>query len=273
MSGSQPRTQCDRSALSANRQKRLASSRECGARGNKPRAQWTDVCLAPAGVPGAQPLAARVSRSETHQCASPLSSTFTVLHDSSLRQVSGVFNPFHARIGENSHLHRVQTSMATRQEIQAKLAAIDQKKADALKALQVKRAKLKAARAARTAYQIPAPLGCPPQNPRRCLHLGKLEHAGLSPQALTFDDKRFFDWLIRPNDRAVFETPPPGTPAPETRAANAPHLATTDTPLNVPFDDKDQAKALGAHWNPEKKVWFVPAGRELAPFTAWLGSP
>ena len=34
--------------------------------------------------------------------------------------------------------------MATREEIQAKLAAIDLKKAEALKALQAKRAKLKA---------------------------------------------------------------------------------------------------------------------------------
>jgi hypothetical protein len=164
--------------------------------------------------------------------------------------------------------------MATRQDIQAKLAAIDQKKADALKALQVKRTKLKA--------QL-AQLERPTKSQRRldarrkilvgAFILEELEHAGLSPQALTFNSKRFFDWLIRPNDRAVFEPPPPGTPAPETHAANAPHLATADTPLNVPFDDKDQAKALGAHWNPEKKVWFVPAGRDLAPFTAWLSSP
>jgi hypothetical protein len=43
--------------------------------------------------------------------------------------------------------------MATREEIQARLAAIDQKKADALKALQAKRAKLKAqARQARSTH-------------------------------------------------------------------------------------------------------------------------
>jgi hypothetical protein len=33
---------------------------------------------------------------------------------------------------------------------------------------------------------------------------------------------------------------------------------------------KDRAKALGATWQPDKKRWVVPAGRDLAPFQAWL---
>jgi Domain of unknown function (DUF5710) len=41
--------------------------------------------------------------------------------------------------------------------------------------------------------------------------------------------------------------------------------------LNVPFAEKDQAKALGAIWQPEQKRWVVPAGLELEPFKAWLG--
>ncbi len=49
-----------------------------------------------------------------------------------------------------------------------------------------------------------------------------------------------------------------------------PRMATTDTALNVPFEQKDQAKALGAAWQPDKKRWVVPAGRDLTPFTAWL---
>lgn len=40
--------------------------------------------------------------------------------------------------------------------------------------------------------------------------------------------------------------------------------------LSVPFRDKDAAKALGARWDPLQRMWFVPAGRELAPFAAWL---
>ncbi|MDP9088866.1 MAG: DUF5710 domain-containing protein [Pseudomonadota bacterium] len=159
--------------------------------------------------------------------------------------------------------------MATRQDIQAKLAAIDQKKADALKALQTKRAKLKAQLA-----QLDRPTKSQRRlDARRKILLGafvleQLEHAGISPQALTFEGKRFFDWLVRPNDRAVFELTP-SAPTPET-SSSAPHIATTDTALNVPFADKDQAKALGAHWVPDKKLWVVPAGLDLTPFQAWL---
>lgn len=42
------------------------------------------------------------------------------------------------------------------------------------------------------------------------------------------------------------------------------------TYLNVPFRDKDSAKALGARWDPAQRQWYVPAGLELAPFVAWL---
>ena len=42
------------------------------------------------------------------------------------------------------------------------------------------------------------------------------------------------------------------------------------TYLQVPFRDKDSAKALGARWDPAQRQWYVPAGRELAPFAAWL---
>jgi hypothetical protein len=60
--------------------------------------------------------------------------------------------------------------------------------------------------------------------------LEQLEHAGSSPRALSFEGKRFFDWLVRPNDRAVFETPE--------IQSSAPRIAATETPLNVPFADK-----------------------------------
>ena len=42
------------------------------------------------------------------------------------------------------------------------------------------------------------------------------------------------------------------------------------TYLNVPFRDKDSAKALGARWDPARRQWYVPDGRELAPFASWL---
>lgn len=39
--------------------------------------------------------------------------------------------------------------------------------------------------------------------------------------------------------------------------------------LNVPFHDKDKAKALGARWHADKKQWFVPDGKDTAPFEQW----
>lgn len=166
--------------------------------------------------------------------------------------------------------------MATRAEIEARLAAIDQKKTEAIKALQAKRVKLKAKlaqlnRPTKSARRLDA---------RRKILLGafvleQLEHAGSSPERFTLEGKRFFDWLLRPNDRAVFEitadASSTSSSSPEQSPSPAARIAATDTPLNVPFTDKDRAKALGAHWQPEHKHWFVPAGRDLAPFAAWLG--
>ena len=47
--------------------------------------------------------------------------------------------------------------------------------------------------------------------------------------------------------------------------------AVANTYLNVSFKDKDAAKALGARWDGLQKQWFVPPGRELAPFAQWQG--
>jgi DNA topoisomerase-3 len=40
------------------------------------------------------------------------------------------------------------------------------------------------------------------------------------------------------------------------------------TPLTVPFDSRDKAKALGARWDGDRKVWVVPKGVDAAPFKA-----
>lgn len=40
--------------------------------------------------------------------------------------------------------------------------------------------------------------------------------------------------------------------------------------LNVPFSEKDQAKALGARWDGSTKRWYVPEGKPTAPFQQWL---
>lgn len=47
-------------------------------------------------------------------------------------------------------------------------------------------------------------------------------------------------------------------------------MTTTNISLKVPFNEKDQAKALGARWNAEAKQWYVPQGVDSAPFAKWF---
>jgi hypothetical protein len=39
--------------------------------------------------------------------------------------------------------------------------------------------------------------------------------------------------------------------------------------LTVPYAEKDDARALGARWNPTRKRWYVPDGVDVAPFAKW----
>lgn len=40
--------------------------------------------------------------------------------------------------------------------------------------------------------------------------------------------------------------------------------------LNVPYKEKDEVKRLGAWWDVDLKKWFVPQGKDLAPFERWV---
>lgn len=40
--------------------------------------------------------------------------------------------------------------------------------------------------------------------------------------------------------------------------------------LEVPFSEKDEAKALGARWDPANRTWYVPAGVDPGTFRRWL---
>jgi hypothetical protein len=40
--------------------------------------------------------------------------------------------------------------------------------------------------------------------------------------------------------------------------------------LAVPFDEKDQARGLGAKWDPARRVWFVQNQENLQPFLRWM---
>lgn len=40
--------------------------------------------------------------------------------------------------------------------------------------------------------------------------------------------------------------------------------------LNVPYAEKDEAKALGAKWNPELKKWYVENRKDYYKFKKWI---
>lgn len=42
------------------------------------------------------------------------------------------------------------------------------------------------------------------------------------------------------------------------------------TYLNVPFEEKDVAKGLGARWDAQRKQWYAPEGSDLAQFERWM---
>ncbi|EBM5962854.1 TPA: zincin-like metallopeptidase domain-containing protein [Salmonella enterica subsp. enterica serovar 16:l,v:-] len=49
------------------------------------------------------------------------------------------------------------------------------------------------------------------------------------------------------------------------------NLAQENTPINVPFKERNEAKAQGAKWDREKQTWYVPQGVSLDKFTKWNG--
>ncbi len=42
------------------------------------------------------------------------------------------------------------------------------------------------------------------------------------------------------------------------------------TNLRVPYAEKDEAKRLGARWDPAQKVWYIQNVEDTAPFSRWL---
>jgi hypothetical protein len=43
--------------------------------------------------------------------------------------------------------------------------------------------------------------------------------------------------------------------------------------IDCPYTDKNEAKMLGARWDTEERLWYVPQGVDLAPFIKWIHSP
>lgn len=45
------------------------------------------------------------------------------------------------------------------------------------------------------------------------------------------------------------------------------------TNLNCPFHEKDEAKRLGARWDPAGKTWYIFGAEDLTPFMRWISPP
>ena len=63
--------------------------------------------------------------------------------------------------------------------------------------------------------------------------------------------------------------------APETMDMAPPPVqaAQERTYLYIPYQDKEQAKALGARWDARQKQWYAPEGTDLAPLQRFLPNP
>lgn len=55
----------------------------------------------------------------------------------------------------------------------------------------------------------------------------------------------------------------------DNHTAEMPAPAAEKTFLAVPYKEKEQAKKLGARWDKENKLWYVPEGENLALFDRW----
>ncbi len=42
--------------------------------------------------------------------------------------------------------------------------------------------------------------------------------------------------------------------------------------LSIPFHEKEQAKKLGARWDPQQKIWWVPSSLDINCFARWLNT-
>lgn len=56
---------------------------------------------------------------------------------------------------------------------------------------------------------------------------------------------------------------------PESKPGTTQEIATEKTYLAVPYDDRNDAKALGAKWDKEAKSWYAPEGADLSKLNKW----
>jgi hypothetical protein len=79
-------------------------------------------------------------------------------------------------------------------------------------------------------------------------------------------------WVEVRADGSMVDCAAPVIVVPAATAERAPSRAPAKavTTLKVPYAEKDEAKQLGARWDPKRKKWYVPAGVDAALFERWL---
>lgn len=90
-----------------------------------------------------------------------------------------------------------------------------------------------------------------------CAYCLKFEHE----KAL--EHKQVDTQQVQPDERIAAKDMPQKKARPFTKK---------DTRLQVPYVQKDAARAHGAMWDAEERTWFAPAGTDLAPLTKWLAN-
>ena len=103
-------------------------------------------------------------------------------------------------------------------------------------------------------------LNCPFDEKDECKSLGGRWDGDEKKWYITdnMDSEPFAQWLV---DSGASRT----EPSKDALVTNA-----EKTYLNCPFEDKDECKALGGKWDGDAKKWYVPAGKDTAPFEKWI---
>ena len=93
-----------------------------------------------------------------------------------------------------------------------------------------------------------------------------------------FFDNQKWAWVSSVNNKNLDELTKKFPPVPDLYAfpdpaadmAAVPEIASERVVLEVPFEEKHLAKAAGAKWNREEKVWAAEAGTDLSKLSRWI---
>lgn len=105
----------------------------------------------------------------------------------------------------------------------------------------------------------------PAQPPRPCWHCGATIQFVF--EGMREDGERIFAWANGDGTRHACATSHArGDGWWDRRVQKHPSRVN----LDVPYCEKDEAKALGARWDAELRVWYVPPGTSPGKFARWI---